>query len=96
MNSKTDWWLKATLVGGLVEDKGQIALSASLAVKVSGHEDTGAALLSGTLTAQPVDLAVVVNLQNYKNKSNEYKSAMMNKNKWIFYFHKFLVGRQLQ
>ena len=34
-----------------------------LTVKVGGHEDTSTALLSRALTAQTVDLAVVVNLK---------------------------------
>jgi len=47
---------------GFVEDVGESALSAVLAVEVSSHEDAGTALLSGTLSAKPVDLAVVVHL----------------------------------
>ena len=45
-----------------VEDVGQSALAAVLTVKVSSHEHAGATLLGGTLTAQTVDLAVVVHL----------------------------------
>merc|ERR1719209_1783196 len=53
---------KHLLVLGLVEHVGETALAAVLAVKVSSHEDSSAALLSRTLTAQTVDLAIVVNL----------------------------------
>merc|ERR1719209_332814 len=53
---------KHLLVLGLVEHVGETALAAVLAVKVSSHEDSSAALLSRALTAQTVDLAIVVNL----------------------------------
>ena len=36
-------------------------------VEVSGHEDTGTALLGGALTPQTVDLAVVVDLDLFSN-----------------------------
>merc|ERR1712037_480806 len=55
-------WHKHLLVLGLVEHVGETALAAVLAVKVSSHEDSSAALLSRALTAQTVDLAIVVNL----------------------------------
>merc|ERR1719209_2715889 len=53
---------KHLLVLGLIEHVGETALAAVLAVKVSSHEDSSAALLSRALTAQTVDLAIVVNL----------------------------------
>merc|ERR1719234_827277 len=53
---------KHLLVLGLVEHVGETTLAAVLTVKVSSHEDSGTALLSGALAAQTVDLAIVVNL----------------------------------
>merc|ERR1712037_718861 len=55
-------WHKHLLVLGLVEHVGETALAAVLAIEVSSHEDSSAALLSRALTAQTVDLAIVVNL----------------------------------
>merc|ERR1719259_168567 len=59
------WYLvlhKHLLVLGLVEHVGKTALAAVLAVEVGGHEDSSTTLLGWTLTAQTVDLAVVVHL----------------------------------
>merc|ERR1719167_1377009 len=59
------WYLgshKHLLVLGLVEHVGKPALAAVLAVEVGGHEDSSTTLLGWTLTAQTVDLAVVVHL----------------------------------
>merc|ERR1719209_2794539 len=53
---------KHLLVLGLVEHVGETALAAVLAIKVSSHEDSSATLLCRALTAQTVDLAIVVNL----------------------------------
>merc|ERR1719341_2014177 len=53
---------KHLLVLGLVEHVGETALAAVLAIEVSSHEDSSAALLSRALTAQTVDLAIVINL----------------------------------
>merc|ERR1719209_901862 len=53
---------KHLLVLRLVEHVGETALAAVLTVEVSSHEDSSAALLSRALTAQTVDLAIVVNL----------------------------------
>merc|ERR1719209_798883 len=53
---------KHLLVLGLVEHVGETALAAVLTVEVRGHEDSSSALLSRALTAQTVDLAIVVNL----------------------------------
>merc|ERR1719461_2220149 len=50
------------LVLGLVEHVGKTALAAVLAGEVGGHEDSSTTLLGWTLTAQTVDLAVVVHL----------------------------------
>merc|ERR1719232_443577 len=50
------------LVLGLVEHVGKTALAAVLAIEVGGHEDSGTTLLGRALTAQTVDLAVVVHL----------------------------------
>merc|ERR1719513_95438 len=50
------------LVLGLVEHVGKTALAAVLAIEVGGHEDSGTTLLGWALTAQTVDLAVVVHL----------------------------------
>lgn len=47
---------------GLVEDVGQVALSAVLAVVHGGHEDTSTALGLGALAAKTLDLAIAVNL----------------------------------
>merc|ERR1719393_114823 len=59
------WYLllhKHLLVLGLVEHVGKTALAAVLAIEVGGHEDSSTALLGRTLTAQTVDLAVVIHL----------------------------------
>merc|ERR1719508_82880 len=50
------------LVLGLVEDIGQSALSAVLAVKMCSHKHTSSTLLGRALPPQTVDLAVVVDL----------------------------------
>ena len=47
---------------GLVEDIGEVALSAVLAVVHGSHEDTGTALWLGALAAEAFDLAVAINL----------------------------------
>lgn len=60
------------LVLRLVEAVGQAALAAVVAVEVACHEDSGAALVGGTLTPQPVDFAVFVDLQE---KCGSYRSA---------------------
>ena len=52
----------ATRLFGLVEDVGEVALSAVLAVVHGGHEDTGTALGLGALAAEALDLAVTVDL----------------------------------
>lgn len=54
------------LVLRLVEAVGQAALAAVVAVKVARHEDTCAALVGRALTSQPVDFAVLVDLQEEK------------------------------
>jgi len=46
----------------LVEDKGEAALAAVLAVKVGSHEDTRPAVLVWTLTAKARDLTVLIHL----------------------------------
>ena len=43
-----------------VVNVGQSALAAVLTVEVSGHEDSGAALLARALATETIDLAVVV------------------------------------
>ena len=53
---------------GLVENVGEVAAAAVLAVKVSRHENAGAAILVGALTPQTGDLAVFVNLRRRKKK----------------------------
>merc|ERR1719461_1013663 len=50
------------LVLGLVEHVGKTALAAVLTIEVCGHEDSGTTFLGRALTAQTVDLAVVVHL----------------------------------
>lgn len=47
---------------GLVENVGEVALSAVLAVVHGGHEDTSTALRLGALTAEALDLAITVDL----------------------------------
>ena len=47
---------------GLVENVGEVALSAVLAVVHSGHEDTSTALRLGALTTEALDLAITVDL----------------------------------
>merc|ERR1711879_94146 len=47
---------------GLVEDVGEVAATAVLAVVHGSHEDTGTAGLGGALAAQTLDLAVTVDL----------------------------------
>jgi len=44
-----------------VEDEGQVALAAVLAVGMAGHEHTSAALSSGALAPETGDLTVLVN-----------------------------------
>ena len=46
----------------LVEDNGETALSAVVAILVVGHEDSSTALGSSALTAKTVDLSVTVDL----------------------------------
>merc|ERR1719312_2050547 len=46
----------------LIEDVGEAALSAVLPVEVRSHEDASPTLLCRALTAQPVDLPVVIHL----------------------------------
>ncbi|KAI8049535.1 hypothetical protein BDF22DRAFT_184454 [Syncephalis plumigaleata] len=50
-----------------VENKGQTALAAVLTVKVSSHEDTGAALLVGALTTKTGNLTVLIDLVVLEN-----------------------------
>merc|ERR1719278_461501 len=52
---------KHLLVLRLVEHVGEPALATVLTVKVSSHEDSSTTLLSRALTAEAVDLAIVVN-----------------------------------
>lgn len=49
----------AALLG---KDKGQVALAASLAVRVVGHKDGGAAVLSRAFSTSTNDSIVLVNL----------------------------------
>ena len=51
---------KTNHLGGDAE--GGTALAAVVAVLVLGHEDTGAAFLTGALTAEAADLVVAVDL----------------------------------
>merc|ERR1719507_124787 len=53
---------KHLLVLRLVEHVGEPALATVLTVEVGSHENSSTTLLSGTLTAETVDLAIVVNL----------------------------------
>lgn len=54
------------LVLRLVEAVGQAALAAVMAVKVARHEDACTALVCRTLTSQPVDFAVFIDLREEK------------------------------
>merc|ERR1719445_615738 len=56
------WTRFSLFILWFVEDIGESALATILTVEVSGHEDSGSALLGGTLASQTVDLAVVVHL----------------------------------
>merc|ERR1719323_1188083 len=56
------WTRFSLFILWFVEDIGKSALATILTVEVGGHEDSGSALLGGTLAPQTVDLAVVVNL----------------------------------
>jgi len=47
---------------GFVEDVGEMATAAVLAIEVSRHKDAGAAVLVGTLTSQTSDLSILVDL----------------------------------
>merc|ERR1739838_613202 len=51
-----------TRLFGLVEDVGQVAATAVLAVVHGSHEDTSTALGLGALAAETLDLAIAVNL----------------------------------
>merc|ERR1712244_110574 len=55
-------WVDSLFILGLVEDIGEAALAAILAIEHGSHEDTSSTLLGGTLAPQTVDLAVVVDL----------------------------------
>merc|ERR1712098_239813 len=46
----------------LIEDIGEAALAAVLPVEVRSHEDASPTLLCRALTAQPVDLPVIIHL----------------------------------
>merc|ERR1711970_526151 len=50
------------LVFRLVEAVSQTTLSTVVPVKVAGHEHTSSALVSGALTTQTVDLAILIDL----------------------------------
>lgn len=52
-----------SLVLWFVEAVSQAALPAVMTVKVAGHEHPGSTLVCRTLAAQPVDLAVLINLR---------------------------------
>lgn len=54
---------RTSLVLWFVEAVSQAALPAVMTVKVAGHEHPGSTLISGTLAAQTVDLAVLINLR---------------------------------
>ena len=47
---------------GLVENVGEMAAAAVLAVVHGSHEDTGTAAILGALAAETLDLAVAVDL----------------------------------
>lgn len=51
------------LVLGLVEAVGEAALPAVVTVKVTRHEDAGAAFVSGTFASQPVDFTILIDLE---------------------------------
>lgn len=63
MWNQTVYSSRALLVLRLVEAVGQAAFAAVMAVKVTRHEDAGAALVSRTLAPQTVDLTVLIHLQ---------------------------------
>lgn len=52
-----------SLVLWFVEAVSQAALPAVVTVKVAGHEHPGSTLVCRTLAAQPVDLAILINLR---------------------------------
>merc|ERR1719323_427519 len=56
------WTRFSLFILWFVEDIGKSALATVLTVEVSSHENSGSALLGGTLASQTVDLAVVVHL----------------------------------
>lgn len=67
------YWTASLLVLWLVEAVGQAALAAVVAVKVASHEDTCAALIGGTLTSQPMDFAILVDLRKKDVRSADQK-----------------------
>merc|ERR1719309_1125724 len=54
-------WIHS-LILGFVEDIGEATLATILSVEMCSHEDSGSTLLSRTLTAETVNLAVIVHL----------------------------------
>ena len=50
------------LLDGVVHVR-EAALAAVLAIEMGGHENSGTALLAGTLAAKAMDLAVIVDLK---------------------------------
>merc|ERR1712112_499354 len=62
---------------GLVENVGEVASAAVLTVEMSRHEDTGAAILVGTLTSQASDFAVLINLVVLEDRKLDLLSLVL-------------------
>ena len=69
--------MTALLFSWSLENVGESALSAVLAVEVGGHEDAGTALLGGAFTPQALDLAVVVHLVVFKHGQLDFLVLML-------------------
>lgn len=54
---------RTSLILWFVEAVSQAALPAVMTVEVAGHEHPGSTLICGTLAAQPVNLAILINLR---------------------------------
>ncbi len=66
------------LLVGLVEDIGETALAAVLAVVVAGHENTSTALFGGALATDAGDLAVVIDLVELQDSKLVLKRISQN------------------
>merc|ERR1711875_141938 len=62
---------------GLVENVGEVASAAVLAIKMSRHENAGSAILVGTLTSQASDLAILIHLVILEHRKLDLLSLVL-------------------